>query len=319
MSREKTFRINLPTLFEKVNERRREQGLASVEPAVMAVRASIKFAISKQKHMDLKVDKVDLDENDADALCQALGELFNVNLQIDERAETQAEPEPALEEKNKSEAATRILPVFQFYAAINRARRKKGLQPVEPAVISVRSGIKFSILRRRTLNFREHQLILNWDDLRALDEIVAQQFDAEIPGGVASLCSSLTELSGSGGEKVESDEPKGLLARLFGRFRSKRTRQHKHQKRHYKLDTSNLLLSIITRRAYLGHKPITPEKVKERCGKALSVELELEVDMNDDQIALPSEQLDAFAEIISKEFQIMFEDLDDLLGSKSQK
>ena len=90
MSREKIFRINLPTLFEQVNARRKEQGLPSVEPAVMAVRASIKFAITRQKHMDLKGDKVNLDEGDADALCQALGELFNVDMQIEEPAEEES-------------------------------------------------------------------------------------------------------------------------------------------------------------------------------------------------------------------------------------
>ncbi|MEJ2591787.1 MAG: hypothetical protein P8178_10365 [Candidatus Thiodiazotropha sp.] len=334
MSREKIFRINLPTLFEQVNARRKEQGLPSVEPAVMAVRASIKFAITRQKHMDLKGDKVNLDEGDADALCQALGELFNVDMQIEEPAEegspapTAAEPaqtptpqsEPVTQDSGQRTppGPMQILPLFQFYAAINRERRKKGLQPVEPAVISVRSGIKFSIMRRRTLNFREHQLMLDVEDLKALDEIVAQQFDASIPGGVISLCKSATAQE-AGGEKPAGVEGKGLLTRLFGRFGRKQERRSTRQKRHYKLDTRNLLLSIITRRAYLGHKPMTPEKIRERCSKALSVELELEVDMDGDHIALSPEHLDAFAETISKEFQIMFEDLDDLLGSKSHK
>ena len=109
MSREKIFRINLPTLFEQVNARRKEQGLPSVEPAVMAVRASIKFAITRQKHMDLKGDKVNLDEGDADALCQALGELFNVDMQIEEPAEeSPAQPaaEPAPTPTLQSEPVT---------------------------------------------------------------------------------------------------------------------------------------------------------------------------------------------------------------------
>ena len=78
MSEEKTFRINLPTLFERVNERRREQGLPSVEPAIMAVRASIIFAIRQGKQTNLKGDQLDMDEAAADAddaLARPLAEL----------------------------------------------------------------------------------------------------------------------------------------------------------------------------------------------------------------------------------------------------
>jgi hypothetical protein len=330
MSQEKTFRINLPTLFERVNERRREQGLPSVEPAIMAVRASIKFAIRRQKHMDLKDEKgeVEMDEGDADVLCQTLGELFNVDLHFDEPegAETEAAPsEPAASLAPPPNAAENgelfVLPLFQFYGSINRERRNKGLQPIEPAVISVRTGIKFSIMQRRTLNFRDNELVLNEADLRALDNIVAQQFDASIPGGLRSLCHAPAPETPA---VPTAPEPaaKGILGRLFGRLGGKPAQPEGHHDghphtHHYSLDTSNLLLAIITRRAYLGHKPITPDKVKRRCGKALSAELEL--DMDEEKIALTPEQINAFAEIIRKEFEIMFEDLDDLLGKKLNK
>jgi len=322
MGQVKTFRINLPTLFERVNERRREQGLPSVEPAIMAVRASIKFAIRQQKHMDLKAEKVEMEEDDADALCRTLGELFNVDLHLIEDDDTQAAPAPPAARPPADAAgggATRVLPLFQFYASINRERRAKNLQPVEPAVISVRTGIKFSIMRRRTLNFRENNLLLSEADLQVLDSIVSQQFDVAIPGGLSSLCKQpATGAQPSEATPVPAgSEPQGFLARFLALLRGKQnTAHHTH---HYSLDTSNLLLSIITRRAYLGYKPITPDKVKDRCGKALSAVLELAVDMDDEKIALTPEQLDAFAEIIRKEFEIMFEDLDDLLGKKPTK
>ncbi|HEX8979218.1 MAG TPA: hypothetical protein VF811_05870 [Parasulfuritortus sp.] len=329
MSQEKTFRINLPTLFERVNERRREQGLPSVEPAIMAVRASIKFAIRRQKHMDLKDEKgeVEMDEGDADALCQTLGELFNVDLHFDgPETDATAPSAPAASLVPPPDTAGNgemlVLPLFQFYGSINRERRNKGLQPIEPAVISVRTGIKFSIMQRRTLNFRDNALALSEADLRALDGIVAQQFDANIPGGLRSLCRApAAEAPAAESPAAPAAAAKGFLSRLFGRNDGKPAQPDGHEapvhKIHYSLDTSNLLLAIITRRAYLGHKPITPDKVKRRCGKAFSAELEL--DMDEEKIALPPEQLDAFAEIIRKEFEIMFDDLDDLLGKKLNK
>jgi hypothetical protein len=334
MSEDKIFRISLPTLFERVNTQRREQGLPVVEPAIMAVRASIKFAIRRHKHVDLKADDVEMEEGDADALCASLAELFNVDLPFDHPNEPAAEAQsgmPPIDTDDapadaaapprataepaqapaaaQSEGEARVLPLFRYYAAINRERRNKGLPPVEPAVISVRTGIKFSILRRRTLNFRENRLMVDQGDLRVLDDIVVQQFDVEIPGGVASLCDQASQAK-QAGNKVATRLRPGVMARLLSRLRGRPLTHHTH---HYSLDTQTLLLSIITRRAYVGHKPITPEQVRSRCGKALSAELELEVDMDDDSIRLTPDQLDAFADIIRQEFEIMFEDLDDLL------
>ncbi len=317
MSQGRSFRINLPTLFERVNARRKAQGLSTVEPAVMAVRASIKFAIDRQRYMDLQNTEIDLEKTDADALCHALGELFNVDLHLDDDplADKSAAPAAAA---GGTEDARRVLPMFQFYAAINRQRRAKGLQPVEPAVISVHTGIKFSIMRRRALNFREDKLIVSDGDLDALDEIVAQQFDVAIPGGLRSLCPAVAKAAPpSTAPGVDAGgEGKRFLGRfLHGITAKDESRMHT---RHYALDTNNLLLSIITRRAYLGHRPITPDKVKKRCREALSAELELEVDLNDERITLTPDQLDRFADLIRKEFEIMFEDMGDLLGKKTK-
>ena len=325
---EKIFRINLPTLFERVNEHRRERGMPEVEPAIMAVRASIRFAIRRQKEMDFKVDKVDMDEDDTGALCQALGELFNVDLNVDEHAGIQANssvaalPKTLDQDLSGDDETSYVLPVLEYYASINRERRAKWLQPAELAVISVRTGIKFSIMRRRTLNFRENKLILSEADLRVLDEIIKQQFDVSLAGGLRSLC-TLAESTpnAAGGTKVPA---KGVFGRLFGGLMGKSAdsstpSSHHHHTQQYSLDTSNLLLSILTRRAYLGHKPIKPDLIKDRCNKAFSADLELEVDMDGEKIALSPEQLDAFAEVIRNEFEIMFDDLDELLGMKPNK
>ena len=79
-----TFRIHLPTLFAKVNEHRRQDGLPPVEPAIMAVRASIKFTLRRQKYLNLNREALDVNKEDAQHLCEALAELFNVSLTPDQ-------------------------------------------------------------------------------------------------------------------------------------------------------------------------------------------------------------------------------------------
>jgi hypothetical protein len=326
MSQEKTFRISVPTLFERVNERRREQGLPLVEPAVMAVRASIKFAICQHKHIGLKGD-LEMNETDADALCKALGELFNVDVRPGESHDLKAEAasnklaaSPSAHAVDTDDGATNILPIFEFYAAINRERRAKLLQPIEPAVISVRTGVKFSIMQRRPLDIRDNDLVLSKSDLQALESIVSQQFDVDIPGGLLSLCQSSKVIASS----LETSPvpvsalkslPRRLLGWLLGHKKC-RTPHPARKVRRYSIDTSSLLLAIITRRAYLGYKPMTPTKVKQRFGEMLSAELELEVGLDNDKINLMPDQIDTFAQLIRKEFEIMFDDLDDLLGNK---
>jgi hypothetical protein len=324
MTKETTFRIHLPTLFAKVNQRRREEGLPAVEPAVMAVRASIKFAIRRQKYVNLKGSEVDVAETDAQHLCEALGELFNVKLKIvpvhggmvdlvqvpaaDDAGDIALAPVTPKGDAFRETTPTYVLPLVQFYAAINKARRAKGLVPVEPAVISVRTGVKFSIMRRRPINFQATRLTLDEDDLKALENILAQQFDVSIAGGLASLCERPASGAGAaiGDEKRPPDH--GILSRLLGRIAGDNKRA-----RHYSMDTNSLLLAILKRRAYMGHKPIPPETVRQKCAQALRVELELETDMRNPELALSAEQLDAFADIIRREFQIMFDHLDDLM------
>ena len=320
MNAKTTFRIDLPTLFADVNEHRRREGLAAVEPAVMAVRASIKFAIRRQKYMNLNGKEVDVSHDDARHLCEALGELFNVDLRVAPEqggilSVSRAMTAPEADEAGTVAAATPAdpareggcqLPLFKFYAAINKERRVKRLLPVEPAVISVRTGVKFAILRRKLVDFQATRLDLDADDLKVLEAIIAQQFDVNIPGGLTSLC----ERALPQGARPKGDRPAkdGVVSRLMGRLVGNRTKT-----KHYPLDTNNLLLAILRRRATMGHKPISPGIVREKCAKALGADLELEIDMHDHELTLSGEQIDAFGDIIRKEFEIMFDDLSDLL------
>jgi hypothetical protein len=327
MNQARTFRINVPTLFEMVNEHRRERGLPAVEPAVMGVRASIKFAIRQHKHIGLK-GEVEMDESDANALAAALEELFNVNLHPDDWIATKtdliaqkpATSQPDDKASDHEEEGRYALPIYQFYAAINQARRAQLLQPIEPAVISVRTGVKFSIVRRRQLDIRGNELLLSPRDLEALGTIVSQQFGVEIPGGLLSLCQSpAPQMPAKKTALDQASAPKSFLARLLGRLMGRQRGMTAgpsigRDVHHYTIDTSALLLAIISRRAYLGHRAIRPAMVKKRFGQILSAELELEVDLDKAKIDLMPEQIDAFAGAIRKEFEIMFEDLDDLLG-----
>ncbi len=320
-----TFRIHLPTLFAKVNEHRRQDGLPPVEPAIMAVRASIKFTLRRQKYLNLNREALDVNKEDAQHLCEALAELFNVSLtpdqgsgngaptagtaSIQEPAATRIAP-PAASGADPPAQKVWQLPLVQFYAAINKERRSKGLLPVEPAVISVRTGVKFSILRRRPIDFQATRLPVDGEDLAVLENIIAQQFDVSIPGGLVSLCERGTA-DHRADEKPATDQ--GVVSRLLGQFVGgyRRARQ-------YSLDTNHLLLAILKRRTYMGHKPMRPEMVRSRCAQALRVELELETDLRDPMLSLSREQLDAFADIIRREFQIMFDDLDDLMQESAR-
>lgn len=334
MTKETTFRIDLPTLFANVNQRRREKGLPAVEPAVMAVRASIKFAIRRQKHINLKSDELSVDEVDAQHLCEAFRELFDVELNMtpgqrdavsaydkkptpSARKQTPRPTQPTMESSNNvSTLPIYQLPLVNFYAAFNQARRQKNLMPVEPAIISVRTGVKFAIMRHKAISLHATRASLDGEDLKALEQILAQQFDVVIPNGLLSLCeteqpvSSTDAVSRNATDVAEQKQRPGLIARFLGQFVGERGRE---RVRHYSLDTSNLLMAIVKRRAYMGHKPMSPEAIRQKCAQNLRVELELEANMHNPELELSAEQLDAFAQIIRREFQIMFDNLNDLI------
>jgi hypothetical protein len=212
---------------------------------------------------------------------------------------------------NHVEGQTFQLPLVQFFAAINKERRAKLLVPVEPAVISVRTSVKFAIVRRRPIKLQTNRVALNEDDLEALEQILAELFNVRIEGSLSSLCEGATAPTTTGqtnGATVSSHEP-GVISRLFGRLMG----QREHQ-RPYTLKTNSLILGIINRRAYMGNKFMHPQAIRKKCAEALHKELGIETDMRGAVLALHRAQLDAVAEIIRREFQIMFDNLDDLLG-----
>ncbi len=325
MASEKTFRIDLPTLFATVNRRRQESGLPAVEPAVMAVRASIKFAIRKRRHIDLKGEELDIPESDVQSLCDTLGELFNVTL--DAGHASGADQAPVSGGTVASAAGSSAvgapatgtlyqLPLAAFYAAFNKERRAKGLMPVEPAIISVRTGVKFAIMRHRPIELQATRAMVDREDIKALEQILVQQFDVSLPGGLASLCEAVEPAKNkvkAAATPSKEGKQSSVIARLASQIAGGRERT-----RRYSLDTNSLLLAILKRRSAMGYKPIPPELIRKKCAQNLRVELQLETDLRDPGFELSGEHMDAFAEMIRREFQIIFDDLEDLMDQPAK-
>ncbi|MEJ2478660.1 MAG: hypothetical protein P8Y78_00530 [Acidihalobacter sp.] len=305
MNNDRVYHIDLADFFAEVNRRRQAEGLAPVEPAVMAVRANIRLAIQRHRPLDRSKGSADLVEEEAQALCHAVRELFSTAPELapfaveqstgENSAETNATADGQAEEDGERFA----LPLVRLYESINRLRRAADLSPIEPAVIAVRAGLRFTILRKRALDFGGTHLPLDADDLAALEQILAEQFNVSVEGGLASLCEEPQEKTQ---RSAESQRPRrlGWFSRLLGRRRAT-------------IDPLSLMLAISQQRARMGHRPLSPSEIKRRCQDRISLDLEFKGNLDDEEIALNQEQLDALADIIRKEFQVIFDNLEDFI------
>jgi hypothetical protein len=177
------IQINLPALFAQINQHRQAGGLPQVEPAIMAVRSTIKFSIRRGRTLKLRGDAVDAERDDVEALCAVLSDLFNVEVRpADEHDGGQVRV------LGLARAPVWALPMSRLYETINQVRGEKGLPAVESAVISVRTRVRYSVVRSKPLNFKEDRLIIDEQDRSFLDDFIASHFNVEIPGGVAALC-----------------------------------------------------------------------------------------------------------------------------------
>lgn len=310
MSNNRVYHIDLADFFAEVNRRRVSEGLPPVEPAVMAVRANIRLAIQRQKPIGHNKGTVDLVEEEAQALCMAVRELFSTAPELSPFAverSTAIAPSPTDNEvgKDSAEAVDTgfLLPLVNLYEQINRQRRAGNQPLIEPAVVAVRTGLRFTILRKRTLDFGGTRLLLDADDLKVLERILAEQFNVRIEGGLASLCvkdtpSSQPQVGASDGPQLS--RRRGWFSRLLGRRRAS-------------IDPLGMMLAISQQRARMGHRPLSPSEIKRRCQDRIALELEFKGNLDDDEIALNQQQLDALADIIRKEFQVIFDNLEDFI------
>lgn len=197
------------------------------------------------------------------------------------------------------------LPLMQFYATINKARRAKTLMPVEPAIISVRMGVKFAIMRKRPLMIANDRVHADKKDVDVLEQIISQLFDAVIPGGLISIqdCGIDDSRSEQDLKQTGRKKAQGMFSRVFGRFVGDEEKASR-----YDLNVNGLILAVVKLRALMGHKPIPPSEIRSRCAQIMRSKLNMNTEMRETSIVLDPAQLDTLAEAIRQEFKIMFDD-----------
>ncbi|ACX96588.1 hypothetical protein [Halothiobacillus neapolitanus] len=313
--------IDLERIFAAINAERKVAGLPQIEHAVMRVRVNIRLAIKGQDRIEGKLPVV-LSSDATDELSRVLNELFQTSFnaqQLQELSSDQAPPEfvpdtsPSQVQEShpdQSEAAAKpIAPVeparaetdeslkqiylVDLYIAINQSRRQAQLPPIEPAVIAVRLGVRFSILRRRRLDFGQASLEMSPLDLGALQSILVEQFDVHLPGGTHELVVA--------GLRRQREQPRkrSWLERVF-------------RKRVHRIGVPALIMAVMRQRASLGYKPLSPTLISTGCQETLG-KLGIQYQPGMSEISLNDLQMDQLAEFLRNEFGLYFEDLEAFL------
>jgi hypothetical protein len=312
--------IDLERIFAAINEERKAAGLPQIEHAVMRVRVNIRLAIKGQDRIEGKLPVV-LSSDATDELSRVLNELFQTSFsaqQLQELSSNQAPPEsvsdasPSQVQESHSdqpEAAEPIVPVeparaaadeslkqiylVDLYIAINQSRRQAQLPPIEPAVIAVRLGVRFSILRRRRLDFGQASLEMSPLDLDALQTILVEQFDVHLPGGTHELVVA--------GLRRQREQPRkrSWLERVF-------------RKRVHHIGVPALIMAVMRQRASLGYKPLSPTLITAGCQETLG-KMGIQYQAGMSEISLNELQTDQLAEFLRNEYGLYFEDLEAFL------
>jgi hypothetical protein len=315
MSQTALLHVELPPLYERLNRLRVAGGMAPVEPRVIAVRAGIRFALLARRTLDFGSGAVELAPSELPTLRSALLDLFNVDLPIGDAANSVSPvPRPAPRPQTTSvpvvepEAGSPVvrLPLERLYLAINEQRRLNHLMPVEPAVVSVRCGLRYAVLRHQPLSFEGDALQLDARGLTLLEEIIAELFDVSVPGGLASLAAT------AGGIATGHAPAPPLPAtsararwwqRLFGRLAP--------GARLYEIDTDRLILSILNQRARIGFRPLAPSAVRARLSAQTGQDLDA-LHATGRALVLSAAQASELTRFIGEEFQVVRERLDQL-------
>lgn len=310
--------IDLERIFAAINEERKAAGLPQIEHAVMRVRMNIRLAIKGQDRIEGKLPVV-LSSDATNELFRVLNELFQTSFSaqyLQKLSSNQAPPEPVtnvpVQESRSYQpgaAAEPIAPVeparaatdesqkqiylVDLYIAINQSRRQAQLPPIEPAVIAVRLGVRFSILRRRRLDFGQSFLEMSPLDLDALQTILVEQFDVHLPGGTHELV-----VAGRWRQR-EQPRKRSWLERVF-------------RKRVHQVGVPSLIMAIMRQRTSLGYKPLSPTLIATGCQEALG-KMGIPYQAGMSEIALNELQTDQLAEFLRNEYGLYFEDLEAFL------
>lgn len=313
--------IDLERIFAAINEERKAAGLPQIEHAVMRVRVNIRLAIKGQDRIEGKLPVV-LSSDATDELSRVLNELFQTSFSaqhLQELSSNQVSSEsvsvaPQLQAQESHSdlleaTAGLVVPVepaqasadeslkqiylVDLYIAINQSRRQDQLPPIEPAVIAVRLGVRFSIMRRRRLDFGQASLEMSPLDLDALQTILVEQFDVRLPGGTHELVVA--------GLRRQREQPRkrSWLERVF-------------RKRVHHIGVPALIMAVMRQRASLGYKPLSPTLITAGCQETLG-KMGIQYQAGMSEISLNELQTDQLAEFLRNEYGLYFEDLEAFL------
>lgn len=310
--------IDLERIFAAINEERKAAGLPQIEHAVMRVRVNIRLAIKGRERIEGKLPVV-LSAEATEELSQVLNSLFQVDLQSDRLRKLSEAPNASASEPDPKHFASSTQPapeaspaksaplateapvdeplneiyLVDLYVAVNQSRRKAQLPPIEPAVIASRLGIRFSIIRRRRLDFNQASIELSALDLEALQTILADQFDVRLDGGVHELVVA--------GLRHREEKPRKMtwLERVF-------------RKRTHQVSISTMIMAVMRQRASLGYKPISPTQITAGCEQHLQ-EMKIKYQPGSTELALNEAQMDQLAEFLRNEYGLFFEDLESFI------
>ncbi|MDD4966901.1 hypothetical protein [Halothiobacillus sp.] len=316
--------IDLERIFAAINAERKVAGLPQIEHAVMRVRVNIRLAIKGQDRIEGKLPVV-LSSDATDELSRVLNELFQTSFsaqQLQELSINQTPPEsvsdtspPQVQESHSDQPAAVAEPIasveparaaadeplkqiylVDLYIAINQSRRQAQLPPIEPAVIAVRLGVRFSIMRRRRLDFGQASLEMSSLDLDALQTILVEQFDVNLPGGTHELVVA--------GLRRQREQPRkrSWLERVF-------------RKRVHHIGVPALIMAVMRQRASLGYKPLSPTLITTGCQETLG-KMGIQYQPGMTEISLNELQTDQLAEFLRNEYGLYFEDLEEFLDPK---
>lgn len=309
--------IDLERIFAEINEERKAAELPQIEHAVMRVRVNIRMAIKGFDRIEGKLPVV-LEHNATDELSRVLNELFQTSFSaqhLQELSSNQTAPDappspvqeahvdqpeaaaesiaPAESAEDSADESLKQIYLVDLYIAINQSRRKAQLPPIEPAVIAVRLGVRFSILRRRRLDFGQASLEMSALDLDALQKILVEQFDVRLPGGPDELVAA--------GLRRQREQPRkrSWLERVF-------------RKRVHHIGVPALIMAVMRQRASLGYKPLSPTLITAGCQETLN-KMGITYQAGMSEISLNELQTDQLAEFLRNEYGLYFEDLEAFL------
>ena len=311
--------LDIDQVFHEINAERRLAGMPQVELSVMRVRVNIRLSVAGVERLPPH-GPVEVDEKQLAAIARAISELFNTAYTVERlanferllgdvdqpesagadaaaltastpRSTAGQEPVPPVMEAGADEPRERLYMV-DFFTAINQVRRRSRQLPIEPAVVIVRVSVRFAIVRRRRLNFDQAWIEVSPNDVAALEEILAEQFDVRLEEGM----SKLIEL----GRERAKQEPRKLswVDRLFRR-------------RNFNFHVNDMVMAITRQRAQLGYHPKSPSEIQQYCEKLL---VDLGVRHRGGRVKLTEAQMDQLAEFLREEYGLYFEDLDSFIG-----